>query len=657
MAIGTDDEAVLAARGTEIDLALARTQAGLSPRATITARTLLRGDATIPAPATIPDRIDLPRISIDQRSEPIGRSPTTGTQRDYAIVSTLGEGGMGRVHLARQRSLDRDVALKTLKPGAPWSVALALLHEAKLTGTLEHPGVIPVHMLGVDDDGRPMLVMKRVDGLDFGTLLADPDHAAWRAHGRAGDRLVAGLEILVKVCQTVEFAHSRHILHRDIKPENVMVGSFGEVYLLDWGIAMHKDDASSPGALVGTPAYMAPEMVRGDAVDERTDIYLLGSTLHELLTGSPRHTGTTVMQVLGSALTSAPFAYGADVPERLAQLANRATSREPAERPATARAFREEITDFLLHRSARELSDAALERVGELETALAKAGPTLPPADLPAAYRLATEARFGLVQSLRAHAGDRATKDAMRRCLAASIELELRQGHADTADALLREMEAPDATLAKRIAEERERAQARARDRARLETLDRDMNQFEQGQRRVVPLVALVVLAVVMGLSAGIARGEIPRHETVAGIGAVMFSVAVVGWLALRKRLLTNAFNRRSASLIVIAFGAMLVNRTLGMLMGTPVPTILTLDLALFATVATTGAVTLLPRLGWAAAVAGLGTACAAAWPLHASQIFMATGVLILAVTAWAVPRANRDGKPAPKAEGRRQGS
>src|SRR5690606_27149942 len=135
-------------------------------------------------------------------SIPPGRPQRTA---DLALVSTIGEGGMGRVHLARQRSLARDVAVKTLKSDATPAVAQALLREARITGMLEHPGVIPVHALGVDDEGRPMLVMKRAFGTDLSTWLGGAP--------QTGERLVSALESLIQVCRTCEFAHSRGVLH------------------------------------------------------------------------------------------------------------------------------------------------------------------------------------------------------------------------------------------------------------------------------------------------------------------------------------------------------------------------------------------------------------------------------------------------------------
>jgi hypothetical protein len=634
----------------------------LSIAATITPQTmaLLRTEQAQPAqPAQSPtsqrapvaESVDivaeqLPRISIDEREivAPVG---LTRYRPDYAILSTLGEGGMGRVHLARQRSLARDVALKTLKPGATSGVSGALLREARITGALEHPGVIPVHVLGLDDNDRPMLVMKRVDGVELGTLLADQAHPAWSASGRSKDRLVASLEILIQVCLTLEFAHSRGILHRDIKPENIMVGSFGEVYLLDWGIATAAADVKE-GELVGTPVYMAPEMALGRSIDERTDVYLVGATLHEMLAGSVRHDGKTIIEVMRSAMVSKPFDYPPTVPEELAVICNRSTARKPSSRHASVKALREEIAAFLRHRSARALSDIAFERLVELERLLLDAGAGAgaaaadkrQPKELARAYRLATEARFGLTQSLREHAEDDTARSGMRRCLALSIDLELRQDHADTAEALLREMDDPDPELAKRIEEVRKRTAAHAREHERLELLDRDLDPTEQASKRGRWIVIMGLIVVTAGLTA--TQSTTPLRILVAG--AIATTVIAVGVFFVRKSVLTNAFNRRLYSALMLSMLTVLAHRVIGYLMNhNPVDTMMVDHLIFFAAIIS-WSITLMRRLALSAAPFAIGLVATPLLPGYAVRIFIAATTTSLLIAAAVLTTAKRPG-------------
>lgn len=593
----------------------------LRPDATITPLTL--DAATDEHVSTTVTLHDLPRLSLRPTTD---RPGTLSAQHDYAITKTLGEGGMGRVYAARQRSLAREVAVKTLKPGAPPAVAGALLREARLTGALEHPGVVPVHTLGVDDDGHPILVMKRVDGVELSVLLKDPTHPAWHTRGRNPDRLIAAIEILVQVCLTLELAHSRGVLHRDVKPENVMVGAFGEVYLLDWGIA-HVLDEPVDGELVGTPAYMAPEMLLGAAVDARTDVYLLGATLHEVLTGQPRHQGTTVSDVIRAAAKSAPYPYDPTFPEPLAELCNRATSRSPDARPASVEEMREALTDYIRHRSARALADTALERLDRLEAMLASQGGAL--ADLAGAYRLVTEARFGLTQSLREHRGDPMAQRAMQRCLAAAIELELRQEHADPADALLREMDPPDEALAERIAAMRARVEAKAE---RLGRIDHDLDPTHRARQRTAALTfaALVVVAVIGMLS----RFDL-RSPGTGMFGAVATTLLLLSGLwVLRSHLLTNAFNRRLASLLVVLSVAIVGNRMLGILTGAPRGQTISVDLLIMTAMVVAMAITTVRRLAWVVPVLVAALVVSGVWPDQGPIIFGAGTVAAILLSA-----------------------
>jgi hypothetical protein len=192
----------------------------------------------------------LPTITLGER---VGAADAEPPSADLVLGARLGEGGMGVVDAASQRSLGREVALK--RPLGEGSAA-ALVEEARVMALVEHPNVVPVFALGRDAAERPVLVMKRIQGASMKALLRDQAHPAWpRLEARWGDRERALLAILGEVCDALTLAHSHGIVHRDVKPENVMVGEFGEVYLLDWGIAHRVNDPVpvGEGNVVGTP--------------------------------------------------------------------------------------------------------------------------------------------------------------------------------------------------------------------------------------------------------------------------------------------------------------------------------------------------------------------------------------------------------------------
>jgi serine/threonine protein kinase len=216
----------------------------------------------------------------------------------YEIVEGLGRGGMGTVYLARDRELDRQVALKVVGTPTVSSDAVERLErEAKILAALEHPGIVPVHDVGRVPDGRTFYAMKLVRGRRLGE------------HVTPDTTLAERLQIFERICEAVAFAHAHGIIHRDLKPDNVMVGPFGEVLVMDWGLAKLKAAAeprtlpSAPapptgdgpqardgprtasGTVLGTPGYMAPEQARGDTdiTDERSDVHALGAILGFLL--------------------------------------------------------------------------------------------------------------------------------------------------------------------------------------------------------------------------------------------------------------------------------------------------------------------------------------------------------------------------------------
>lgn len=559
---------------------------------------------------------------------------------DFTVISTLGEGGMGRVVLARQRSLEREVALKTLQEGAGPEASAALLREARIAGALEHPGVVPIHLLTFDEAGKPMLVMKRVDGIDLATLLADEGHPMWRAGGRHGDRLVAAVEILIQVCLTLQFAHSRGVVHRDIKPKNIMVGSFGEVYLLDWGVASTMADTSAT-SLAGTPDYMPPEMATGRPGDQRSDVYLLGAALHEVLTGRPRHQGSTIAETLRSATISAPYVYPDSVPRELADLCNRATARSPGARPASIGDVREELSSFIRRRSTRALNDAALERLTELEALLAPGGS---PADVTRAYRLVTEARFGFTLALRDDPADPAALAGIRTCLALAIELELRQDHAESAEALLREMDVEDADLAKRVAAVRENQTAHRREHHRLKRLERELDPSQHARNRGILLILFWIVGVAIGRV--VTLGGALSPERIA-LGSVVSTVLFCsGLFVVRHRIgvAWNAFNKRLIALVILAMTMVVVHRVLALVHHARAEDTMTMDTVIAAGVLLYAAYAYLRRLVIASVPLVVALPLAVLWPAQAPFLFVsalaiATPVAALVVMGTQPPR------------------
>ena len=287
----------------------------------------------------------------------------------YLLGETLGQGGMGEVKAAIDRKLRREVALKVLSVESP-AGRDRFYAEAQVTAKLEHPNIVPVHDLGTTREGRPFLAMKRVRGAALSEALP--------AMG-----LEARLEVFRKVCDAVAFAHSRGVLHRDLKPENVMVGEFGEVLLMDWGLARAADGGSSlgvnrfeddsrrtrDGQVAGTPAYMAPEQAAGqlDRVGERTDVYGLGAILYELLVGEAPYSGSAseVLRAVRAGELRPPRARRATVPRELDAVVCRAMAPRPEDRYQTVKALREDIDAWLAHQPLVHVRSSASERLAK----------------------------------------------------------------------------------------------------------------------------------------------------------------------------------------------------------------------------------------------------------------------------------------------------
>ena len=276
----------------------------------------------------------------------------------YELGALLGQGGMGEVLLAHDQQIGREVAVKRIRSNDPGAEELArFVREALVQGRLEHPAVVPVHDLAVDRDGRPFFVMKRLTGTVMSDTLKDAD---------AGDQATRRrlLRAFAEVCLAIEFAHSKGIVHRDLKPSNIMLGDFGEVYVLDWGIArMVREEEvavrpsqedlelstgeTSAGTILGTPAYMAPEQLVGERVGPPADVYALGCMLFEIVAGRALHRERRSLASASIAVDARPSQVRADTPPELDAICERATSIDPAARFSSARALGDAVQAYL----------------------------------------------------------------------------------------------------------------------------------------------------------------------------------------------------------------------------------------------------------------------------------------------------------------------
>lgn len=244
----------------------------------------------------------------------------------YVMDRSLGEGGMGEVLLFQDRQIGRRVAMKVLHggPEAPRRSQARFLREARVQGQLEHPSIVPVYDLGMEPTGAIYFTMKRIRGKTLEDIVADlRDDPPGTGSGYSRRKLLTAFG---NVCLAVDFAHQHGVLHRDLKPANVMLGDFGEVYVLDWGLARIGGEAAETaqketlieieapimantmtGAILGTPGYMAPEQMRGEvrSVGPKADVYSLGAILFELLTSEELHPRTSPAAIVTSTLGGA----------------------------------------------------------------------------------------------------------------------------------------------------------------------------------------------------------------------------------------------------------------------------------------------------------------------------------------------------------------
>jgi WD40 repeat protein/serine/threonine protein kinase len=358
---------------------------------------------------------------------PIPRSTSPADAPDYELLNVIGEGGMGVVYAARQSSIARTVALKMLKGGdGDTAQREKFISEAVVTGELDHPNIVPIYDLGANDDGALFYSMKRVKGTPWHKVVKERS-------------LDENLNILLRCADAVAFAHANGVVHRDLKPENVMLGDFGEVLVMDWGLA--RVNAQFPShasvtqsdAMGGTPAYMAPEMATGplERITTASDIYLLGAILYEIITGKPPHTGKTVMACLFAAAknTIAPT----DKSGELIEIALKAMSTAPELRHPSVQDFQAAVREYQAHAESLRLLRIAEQNIDKGAASQD--------------YEQYARAIYALEESLGLWPGNHKAKNLLAGARVEYARLALNKGDFDLGASLLDASDADHATV------------------------------------------------------------------------------------------------------------------------------------------------------------------------------------------------------------------
>ena len=426
------------------------------------------------------------------------------TSAGLTVGELLGQGGMGVVRRGVQSSLDREVAVKAVRPDKiSDETTVKLLQEAWIAGTLQHPNIVPVYDIAVGGEGQPMIVQQRIEGTAWSELLRDEDLV--RDAFGVSDPFEWHLRVLCQVCNAVSYAHSQGIVHLDIKPSNVMVGAFGEVFLLDWGLAMSLSDdrngrlplVADVDEVLGTPAFMAPEMLTQgeERLSELTDVYLLGSTLYRICAGRPPHLGNTPIATMFAAATREPEPLK-DVPTELAKLCSYCMSTELTDRPPTVAVVRQALQAFLEHRAAVRLAEETTSKLCRLEELCSESEKgtldgVCPNTDV--IRGLCSEVRFGFQHATAMWCDEPLASAGLARLRLGMARWELSEGRPQAAFLLLEELDSPPAELRARVLQALEELKG-------LEARVEELQAFADQQDLSVGMRTRIFIVAVLGL-------------------------------------------------------------------------------------------------------------------------------------------------------------
>jgi serine/threonine protein kinase len=397
------------------------------------------------------------QVMLSDSGEPAYGKPTD--QAHYELLDILGRGGMGVVVSARQESLKRDVALKIARKvssdeGSTTSGMIEFFaNEAYVTAGLDHPNVVPVHTLAKDPRGHLFFTMKRVSGVEWEHVL-NPKFAKKPAQRKEAEERSAKmsfddhLDVLLKVSDAVAYAHSKKILHRDLKPENVMIGAFGEVLLMDWGLAMgfgdknpYVLDPKKVPQLVGTPGFLAPEQASGRMKEfcEATDVYQLGGVLYRLLTGYSPHWDKQVMAAVHKAAKGKvkPPESVSDNPEinpEISRIVMKALAPRIKDRYQTVLEFQEDLKRYRANVESMTITEDAENMLTDLIAELDQAGSgsldltKINKDSAAVAYGRLSECIGAYKQAIKLWPGNQPARQGRLEALTLQIELAMQQG-------------------------------------------------------------------------------------------------------------------------------------------------------------------------------------------------------------------------------------
>lgn len=393
-------------------------------------------------------------------------APASDVEPEYELLKVLGEGGMGVVYDARQTSIDRSVALKMIKGAAAENdkQQAKFIAEAVVTGDLDHPNIVPIYDVGRNETGNLFYSMKKVSGTPWDKVIEKKS-------------LAENLEILMKIADAIAFAHARGVVHRDLKPENTMLGDYGEVLVMDWGLAQpsrtFRKNASitETSSMGGTPAYMAPEMATGplEKITHLSDVYLLGAILYEIVTGKPPHQGKNAMKCLMAAARNE--IVPTDKTGELVDIARKAMATNPADRYQTVQELQQAIRQYQSHTESIALSTRAEEDLKEA----AKSDD----------YQQYSKALFGFEEAYALWDGNQRAKAGVSQAQFAYAESALRKGDFDLGLSLLDPSLPDHQVLRQKLQSEKQEREAR---KARIAAF-----------KKTLVAVAVVFLVVVSG--------------------------------------------------------------------------------------------------------------------------------------------------------------